>query len=200
MSILLTGVVAVVATLAIALALGAAPGARGPASVVVLGIAVLGQLYGPDAELFTGAMVVLTGAGVGALIGGFLATASSLASFSVAAAIVDVYSVLRGPTRALVEGAGQRPELMDWLVIQLPTAERGVGVIGVGDLLVAAAMTTALRGLGIGTGAAVGAPTIALTIAMIAGLALGPLPGLPFLAAATLLLLWRHRTGGGTAR
>jgi hypothetical protein len=84
-------------------------------------------------------------------------------------------------------------------VILLPTAGRAVGVIGVGDLLAAAAMATALRGLGFSTLAALAAPTIALSIAMTAGLVLGPLPGLPFLAAATLLLLWRSGTGDSAA-
>lgn len=192
-SILAVGIAAVLSAVALALATRQS---RQRAYVLAGAIvaATAGQWLGPDHWWFTNAMVVLLGAGGGGLLGMTLRTRPSLISFAIAAAIVDVYSVLRGPTRALLTSAEGRPELMHWLVVGIPTDERVVGVVGAGDLLLAAALATALRGLGSSTAEALTAPAAALAVAMVAGLVLGPLPGLPFLAAATLVALWLRRS------
>lgn len=192
--VLLVGVAATASVAAASVALTRQARYRIATATALLAAAVGGLLYGPDHPAFTSVLVCLLGIGAGNLLGLLLGQPASVASFALTAAVVDVYSVWRGPTAALVEAARDRPELGRWLSVLVPTAERVVGVVGTGDLAIAAALAAGLYQVGVPARIAVGAPTLALAVAIIAGLLLGGLPGIPFLAAATLLALRVRRS------
>ena len=123
----------------------------------------------------------------GCLLGSRLGNPASLLAFFVTAAVVDTYSTISGPTRALLSSSSDAERrLLEVLAVIVPLAGRRFAVIGLPDLLGATALFTGLRMTNVRQAAAAAAPIIAIAAALAIALAWRPLPVFPFLALAAL--------------
>jgi len=146
-------------------------------------------------------LAVLTGAVGGVLlVEGGLRTPEAVAVFLAVAAIVDVWSMFGGLSRALVEQyrAGASNFLL-YLTLVAPVHGRAVPIVGIGDLLVGGAAAAALLRLGFRPVYVMGAVIVGLLSALAYGLWRGGAPTLPFVATAVLILVWRY-TGSASSR
>lgn len=156
-----------------------------PALLTAAALAGLACFAWPRSLYASNALVLSGGAAAGMLIGRFLRSVGALVTFTIVAAVVDVFSVARGPTRWLLEAKSHSGlSALRFLAICAPAEGRLLAVIGAGDLLLTAAIAAAMAGLGYRLRAAVIVPVAALIAAVILGLAWRPMPAIPFLAVA----------------
>lgn len=165
-------------------------------ALAVAGAAVLIALD-PTSLFVTNLLVGTAGLLGGALIGRHIPSLKVLAVALVLAAGADCASFLFGPTHLAMQAAGTgMAPMMAYLSISVPIHERLYSVIGLGDLWIFTACVAATRRLGWPERAAILAPLTGVLAAVAVGLAVGPVPALPFLAAAVLACLGLRRSNG----
>lgn len=144
----------------------------------------------PGVPALAGALVVAAAIALGVVLALMVRSAVALASFCLAASAADLISTTSGITRQLVDAAARGDgDLLLYLVVSAPAAGRWLPVIGIADLAVAATIIQVLRGLGSGRRAAVAVPGAGLLVALVLGLFLGGVPGVPWIALPTLAYL-----------
>lgn len=132
--------------------------------------------------------VLLCAVGGAAVIAALLRDNAAVVSFVAAAALMDLYSYFRGPTRALLDTTSEGiRDLLRYLAVAIPADAGLTLVVGLGDLFIASAAFAALSRLGhprARTGALL---VVALMTAVGLGTRLGGMPAVPFLAIAVLV-------------
>lgn len=144
----------------------------------------------PKNLLASNALVLAAGASAGIWLGRFLRSELSLLAFTYAAAVVDLASVMFGPTRWLIESkarGGVSP--LRYLAVCAHAGGKLLAVIGAGDVLLVAAIARAMAGLGYRLQTVLLVALAGMLSATLVGLAWRPMPGIPFLAAAVTVAL-----------
>lgn len=131
--------------------------------------------------------VVLGAAAVAVLLADLVDGRAAAVAFAVAAAMVDLWSFTDGFTRALLDAGGGVLALA--ALTATVDGETRV-LVGLGDLAVAATLGVVLVRTGAGRLETIAAHSGALVAAVLVGLVLGGAAGLPFLALATLVMVW----------
>lgn len=121
---------------------------------------------------------------LGIFIGQWIRFRSLLAVALATAAVVDAASFISGPTRYLIGG---KTRALAYLAICMRVDRHVYAAAGVGDLILLTACSIAMRNCRYAEWAAYALPLSAILGALALGLSMGPLPFLPFLAAAVLL-------------
>lgn len=160
----------------------------GAACAAYLGLLLLR----PQGLWLSNPVVVIGGAAVGLFLNRILGSRESIVAFLVAAAVVDLISFWRGPTDALLRAfkAG-RPNLLTYMAGILNLEGGQFAVVGIGDLFL---LSAAYLGLRAHTGREV-APALwllgGLMVAVVVGIPLGGMPGIPFILLGALgYLAW----------
>jgi len=153
----------------------------------------------PSTLWLSNGFVLATSIWGAALISRTVRTAPALVALALAASVADMVSFSGGPTRWLLDSEGLRGGLA-YLAVSLPRAEGTVAVVGIGDLLLFGSFFLALSALDRPPRWVFAALIVALWFALAVGLARGGAFGIPFMAAAVLVLLrWpRHLTPPAT--
>ena len=157
---------------------------------VALNLAVYRVISGPAARMTVGFSLIVGGFGLGSLLAALVESPRYVLPMCVVAAVADVWSVLDGPTRQIIESRNQF--VLDHVFVSYPAAAETIRpVAGVADLVfvglflcVAARLGLSLRRsiVGMFAGFAVGLAAAALT---------GGAPGLPFIGAGLLAANWK---------
>lgn len=132
------------------------------------------------------AAVLLGAVGGAVLLSRLLRDNAAVVSFLAAATIADLYSYLRGPWRALLDGERGRT-LLQYLAIAVTDDTGTVLVVGIADLLVAGAAFAALVRLRHPRWRVALILIVALGAAVILGTVVGGMPAIAFLAVAVLV-------------
>jgi hypothetical protein len=161
------------------------------AGAVALVYAML-LLLRPAGLVWSNVAVLAVSIAVGTRIGRGLGSRGALLAFAITASVVDIVSFTTGPTRWLL-GRGTAPawEGIRYLAVSLPSSDRVIPMVGVGDLLVLAVLLTGLRGLGLPALSSASVLWAGLLVALAVGLAAGGAFGIPFMAVAAALCLSR---------
>jgi hypothetical protein len=138
--------------------------------------------------------VILGAVGGILLIERRLHSAASVVVFLTVAAVVDLWSMRGGLTRALLDRYREgSSDLLLYLTLVVPVNGRIVPIVGIGDLVVGGAAATALLRLGVRPWGVAAASAAGLLGALAYGLWRGGAPALPFVAVAVLVLVgWRY--------
>jgi hypothetical protein len=165
--------------------------------LVAAAFGVFGAAVALQAPWWAVDLAVLLAAVAGALLlERALTTAGSVGAFVTVAALVDLFSMSRGPSRAIVEAYRRgSSDLLLYLALSVPIGHRMAPIVGVGDLLVAGTAGVALIRLGYRTGVVLGAIAAGLMCALVYGLMRGGAPALPFVAPALIALVVAGRSG-----
>jgi len=116
----------------------------------------------------------------------------AVAVFLTVASVLDVISVIAGPSRMLMEGLRSGSSyLLLYLALVAPVHGHPIPIVGISDLFVGGSAAAALIRLGLRPMAVMGAVTVSLLCALAFGIWLGPAPAIPFLAAAAWCLVVR---------
>jgi hypothetical protein len=171
---------------------GLLPLLRVPRALPALAVAALAASVALVAlEWQPGAVVSKTvlGAAVGFWIAAALERAWWGALVALVAPVFDVLSVLRGPTRVLLEEA---PEQLPWFTVALAVGgyslAEGASQLGVADLLFYGLFLGAARRFGLRAGLTAVAMSVSFVATIAAALWWTALPALPLLAGAFLLV------------
>jgi len=136
-------------------------------------------------------VLVLAAASVGGrLLAAALRGAPGLVSFLIAAGVVDVLSVYGGLTGRLIASYRDGTStLLRYLCIAVPVEGTVKPIVGIGDLLVAATVMTALQRLGHTPAACLLVPLGGLAAALTVAFTTGFVAALPLLAVTTVAYL-----------
>jgi len=157
----------------------------------------------PGSLLASDALVLAAAAAGGIWLGRFLRSLPALVAFAYAGAVVDAASLAFGPTRWLIESKvrnGISP--LRYLAVCAHADRSLLAVIGFGDVLLVAAVSAAMAGLGYRLPTALLMAVLGMLTATITGLARGrPMPAIPFLAVALTVAIMVHaRSSAGSAK
>lgn len=154
-------------------------------------LAYLASLVFPPAPAFVSNALILAGAvGLGYFLSHFLASKANLIAFCVAAGAVDYLSFSGGLTAKIISLARSgEPDLFKHLVIYWPRGGAMTALIGLGDLVVLGSIFSALLEMKRPGWLAFAVPVVGLALALLTGLQIGGVWGIPFIAAATVLYL-----------
>jgi hypothetical protein len=152
----------------------------------------------PGGILLGNSAVIAAAVLLAALIGTKLGSVAALIAFSVAAATADLLSFFGGPTRVIAESfQDSATDLLPYLAVTLPLAERLVPVVGLGDLAVLGILSLALSLQNASGAVAFVVPVAGLLAGLVLGILGSGAPGIPFMAVAVLGFLglerWRLR-------
>lgn len=153
-------------------------------------------LWRPEVLWVSNAGVVMGGAAAGLLLSRILGSKERVVVFLIAASVVDLISFWRGPTEALLrafEAGG--PSLLTYMAGILHLQDGRFAVVGIGDLFL---LSAAYLGLRAHTRREV-APALwllgGLLLAVVVGIPLGGMPGIPFILLGALgFLAWAPRS------
>jgi len=141
----------------------------------------------PGNLVLTNACVLIVAVLVGSGLGLLLTTKPALVSFCVVAGVADILSATGGLTRTLSSAYRDgTSDLLLLLSVSIRFDGRPQQVIGIGDLVVLAALFFALSRLGDRGLGALLAPLAGLAVALVAGVVFGGVAAIPFIAGATL--------------
>ena len=136
-----------------------------------------------DSLLATDLLVGSVALCLGMLVGQWIRSRTALAIFVVTAAVGDLTSFFAGPTRSLIGGSARA---LRYLAICMTLGNHVYAVVGIGDLVLLTACSIAIRNCRYPEWAAFALPLSGILGALLLALSVGPLPALPFLAAAVL--------------
>lgn len=164
-------------------------------SVAIGAVASFG-LYGlflfmkPDNWILIDVVVLCIGAIGGSGVALFLNSKPSLITFLIVASAADLYSFTQGATSRISDSYQDgSSDLLTYLVISLPTEGQLQPLIGIGDLFIVSSICFALVRLGYVGAQVLLAPLSGLLLAIVIGLMVGGVFGIPFIAATTILYL-----------
>ncbi len=158
-----------------------------------------------DNWLISDAIVLLVAIIGGSLIGTLLSHEGSIITFGVVASLVDIYSYSNGLTGSLIEAASTDPMILRYLMIHIPYESSVIGLVGIGDLYVIGTFYFALKSLGYSEIESVLVSVSGILIALVVGLAVGGIFGVPFITAPVILFLvykskeWRTQTSADSS-
>ena len=148
-------------------------------------------LSGVRQPAFTSILLLLICAGAGTLVGWWIEERYILMIALPVAAISDLVSVLTpvGFTQQVVEDAAHGGKLLTYMAVSVPFQGRILNVVGFADLMLLAVIILALRNMGARWLVAFAVPFAGSVMALVVALTVGAIPGIPFLAATTLVYL-----------
>jgi hypothetical protein len=159
----------------------------------------IGLLFAPSRWILFDVAVLFGALGVVLLLERLIGSdARAVLVFVMVAAVVDIISFSSGLTRTIVDQyrAGDS-DLLLYLSLVAPYRGRGVQIVGIADLIIGGTVATALfryQYRFFPVWAAIGAGLVgALGVGLWRS---GGVPAVPFIAGATMLLLWTHRPSG----
>ena len=152
-------------------------------SLILVAVAGAAAVLAPNSLVASDLLVSSGALCLGILIGQWIRSRAALAVIMATAAVVDVTSFFAGPTRYLLGG---KTRALVYLAICMRVDHHVLAVAGFGDLVLVTACSIAIRNCRYPEWAAFTLPLSAMLGAQVLGLSIGPLPFLPFLAAATL--------------
>lgn len=163
--------------------------------VLVLALAVHVFAYVSEVQrpIVTSLVLLPICASVGTLLGWWIRERYLLLVLVITAAVSDLFSTLSsaGFTHRVVEDAARGGgKLLTYLSVSVPLGDEILHVVGFADLMMLAVVIVALRNLGASWPLAFGVPFAGFTLALVAALILGAIPGLPFLALTTVAYVW----------
>ena len=172
---------------------------RSALAALFLGLYTAALFLTPTGSLPRIASAVAVAALGGCLLGDRLRDRGTLLAFFITAAVVDTLSTTAGPTRAILsQGTEASRRLLEALAVVVSIQGRRFAVIGLPDLLGAAALFAGLRLARVRLSVAMAVPPIAVAAALAIALSWRPLPVFPFLAVAALAATAGRSTNGRT--
>ncbi len=166
---------------------------RWAALILVVSLLLDAALFLSDARqpAFTSILLLLICAGAGTLVGWWIEERYVLLIALPVAAISDLVSVLApvGFTRQVVEDAAHGGKLLTYMAVSVPFQGGILNVVGFADLMLLAVIILALRNMGARWLTAFAVPFAGSVMALAVALMVGAIPGIPFLAATTLIYL-----------
>ncbi len=177
------------------------PDVRRAASIGILLTYAIVLYLQPLGLVGSNLLVLAASVAAGALIGSTLREPGAIVAFCVTIALVDFFSFGGGLTRKIIdEYARGENELLRYLAVSVSLDGRIVPVVGVGDLVVLAALYCGLRRVGEPAGVSAFVLLSSLAAALAIGLLVGGAPALPFLAGASIAVVGVSRFRGRGAR
>jgi len=153
---------------------------------ILIGYAMLFAAL-PLPTLVTNLAVLAAGAAIATTLALSLSTAGSVVAFSLAAAVVDLWSFTDGLTRALLDNFGNgEASILRLLALSATIDGRTWAIVGIGDLAIGTAIFLGLTRAGFAAREVAGVLCVALAAAVTVGVLIGGAAGLPFFALATL--------------
>jgi hypothetical protein len=153
-------------------------------ALILVAVTGAATLLARDSLLATDLLVGSAALCLGILVGQRIRSRTALAVFVVAAAVADLTSFYAGPTRSLLGG---KARALRYLAVCMTMDHHVYAVVGIGDLVILTAFSIAIRNCRYPEWAAFAVPLSGILGALWMALSVGPLPALPFLAAAVLL-------------
>lgn len=165
-------------------------------------------LYAATVALHPSAWLVIDMAELAGAVGGVILVEGALQSqravavFLTTAAVADAVSMAGGISKTLIDGfRGGSSHALEYLALLVPVHGSVAAIIGITDLFLTGTAAVALMRLKLGRVAVFGTVVCGLLTALATGLWLGPMPAIPFVAAAAWILLtvqaptslFRHR-------
>lgn len=146
----------------------------------------------PAPAFLSNALVLACAVGLGVFLSYFLTAKGAIATFCIAAGVVDYLSFSGGLTSKIIAVAkAGNVDLLKHLVIYLPQpGGRLTALVGIGDLVVLGSLYAGLMENRHPEAAAFFVPTMGLVFAILTGLTIGGVYGIPFISAAVLLYLF----------
>ncbi len=161
--------------------------------IAILSIAsfVVVLLWRPDSLLISNAAVLLFAIGVAFFVGKSLGSFGALVTFAATVSVVDTISFAGGLTRKIIDEYERgTSNLLQFLVVSIPTGDGVQPLVGVGDLCITGALFLGLARLHGHMLRASVVLVLGLTVAIAIGLFAGGVAGLPFLAVAAVIDGW----------
>lgn len=170
---------------------------RGPATLLAGGVAIsYGVLlvWQPAPPWISNLGVLLAGSCLGFLLGRVLGSAAAVLTFLTTAAVVDLFSFSDGITNRIIEAyRSGGSAILRFLAVFVEAGGREYAVVGVSDIaILAAAYVGFWKATGVEWESA-GWLLIGLLAAFVVGTLTNGAPGIPFLAAAGLVVFLRTR-------
>lgn len=164
---------------------------------VTLGYVAL-LIWQPESLALSNFCLLIAVISIGNLIGSILKTRSSLITFTITASLVDILSFSGGLTqRILSDYAQSKSLLLQYLCISLRYEGGVLPVVGIGDLIIIAAIFRALSMLKYPSWQSFLIPLTGLMVALLVGLATGGIYAIPFISAAVIVFLiyrgWKEK-------
>ncbi len=137
------------------------------------------------------ALILVIAILAGAYIGDSMRLRPALITFCIVVAVVDFVSSLGGLTAKIIGDYQHGQNLMLlYLSVSVPLVSRQVApIVGIGDVITLASIYTSMRRIGYSDWIVFLTPTLGLVLAVVVGLLVGGIYALPFVSAATILLL-----------
>ncbi len=169
-------------------------------AIPIFAIFVVCAFFGLDNLIISNGIILLTATVAGSLIGRMLNHEVSIITFSVVASIMDFFSYSNGLTAAINTAASSDSMILRYLVIHIPFGSKVIGLVGIGDLYILGCIYFALRSLGYSERGSVLAPLGGILIALVIGITVGGIFGVPFIVCPAIIFLvyhskkWRNQT------
>ena len=190
-----------VAFLSIRILLKCRAGFYEAAGLFTLGAAVDLLAYnvfsGLAARMVVGFSLIVAGYGVGALLARMVESARFIVPMCIVAALADVWSVIAGPTRRIIES--KSPFALQHAFVAYPTVSGEPDlqpVAGVTDLVFVALFMCLASRLGLDMRRAALGMFAGLAVGLATACIIGGAPGIPFLAAGFIAANWKDLRPG----
>jgi hypothetical protein len=157
-------------------------------------------IWQPGLLILSNLAVLAASIVAGCLLGTQLKIRASIFSFAIAASIADMVSFSGGLTHKIISHFHEgKSLLLQYLAISIPLKGKTVPIIGIGDLLIMAALFYALLKLKYPGWQSFAVPLGGLLAALVVGLLTKGVFGIPFICGAVVLFLVFYKKKSGTA-
>jgi hypothetical protein len=151
---------------------------------------VLLLVWQPGSLILSNAAVLAAAVMAGSLIGSLLKRQSSVIAFAITASIVDVLSFSGGLTNKIITNFYESKSLLlQFLAISIPLKGKTIPIVGIGDLLIMAALFYALLKLKYPGWHCFVVLLCGLLLALVLGLFTKGIFGIPFICGAGVIYL-----------
>jgi len=166
------------------------------AGMLLLAVAVNLLTYqivsGLGARMVVGFSIIAGGFGMASMLARMVDSARFIVPIGVVAAVADVWSVVAGPTRKILESKGAEMVMRHAFVGKPAAAGIAVQPItGAADIVFVALFMCVAERLGLSVRRAAIGMFAGLAVGLAAASAFGGLPGLPFIAGGFVIAHWR---------
>lgn len=167
-------------------------------AVVMLGLGVAVNLLadhlmaGTVSRMIVTLSIIAGGFGLGSLIAAMVDSPRYVVPIGFVASLADIWSVLSGPTKSIMESKHREYVMRHAFVSQPPSGEQIQPIAGAADLVFVALFVCIAARLGLSVRRSMLGMFGGLAIGLAAAMLLGGIPGLPFIAGGFIAANWRE--------